>query len=325
MSETVRAPTVTANVPCCICGNESSRLFFSRRYDKFNYSGEFHMRRCDGCGLLFCSPRLTDEGIAKLYDANYYVFRKSDADYFARTAAIYQRTITNLPVNSKGPILEVGSGKGYLLAALKGLGWEPFGIEISPDAVAYAKKTFGIEGYAGTIDQYLYAKPDAPKFPAVLCIDIIEHVTDPSHFIKLLSRVIEPNGYLIIDTPNSASAQMECEGANWRGFNPFHIFVFSDGNLTKLLEDNGFIIDKTFTYNNGRAKHNEGIIASIKTWLSRITLRRQVVSAAISNDLASCIKSCQIVCNYSETSDARGEFALDKRGENLIIVARRRS
>ena len=81
-------PKVIANTPCCVCGGTASAPFFDRRFDKFNYAGEFHMRRCDGCGLLFCSPRLTDAGIAALYDANYYVFQKDDGGYFARTAEI---------------------------------------------------------------------------------------------------------------------------------------------------------------------------------------------------------------------------------------------
>ena len=89
MSTMDNEPKVIANTPCCVCGGTASTPFFDRRFDKFNYAGEFHMRRCDGCGLLFCSPRLTDAGIAALYDANYYVFQKDDGGYFARTAEIF--------------------------------------------------------------------------------------------------------------------------------------------------------------------------------------------------------------------------------------------
>lgn len=298
---TEKVPAVVANFPCCICGAESSQSFFERRYDKFSYSGKFHMRRCDGCGLLFCSPRLSDEGIADLYDANYYVFRKADADYFARTSAVYQRTVAMLPNNTLGKsVLEVGSGKGYLLAVLGGLGWEAFGVEISVDAVAYAQKSFGIDGYAGTIDKYL-ATGYARQFPVVLCIDILEHVTDPARFVSKLVQVTEVGGYVVIDTPNADSARAAQEGSGWRGFNPFHIFVFGAANLARLLVANGFLVELSFSYNNGGvASTEDGFI-----------------------DLESCVEACRKTPSYFQNPDADGPYARDLRGENLIVIARR--
>lgn len=325
MNEISRLPDVIANQPCCVCGGVDSEPFFDRRYDKFNYSGEFHMRRCSGCGLLFCSPRLSDEGIAQLYDSNYYVFQKPDRDYFQRTAAIYQRTVAMLPSAVKGKILEIGSGKGYLLAVLKGLGWEPYGIEISDSAVDYAQNTFGIAGFSGTVDQYLSSGTNA-VFPVVVCIDIIEHVTEPDKFIDALCRVTESGGYLIIDTPNATAGRIDTDGAGWRGFNPFHIFVFSKDNLTKILENRGFVVEKAFTYNNGTTvtKQIAEKEASFLSRLSKQLFQKKISSEVEVNDLETCVSACRSISDFFTTPDSSGEFAENLKGENLILIARRR-
>jgi 2-polyprenyl-3-methyl-5-hydroxy-6-metoxy-1,4-benzoquinol methylase len=323
MSTQKKAEKIVANSPCCVCGGTSSKTYFDRRYDKLNYSGEFHMRRCDDCGLLFCSPRLTDQGIAELYDANYYVFQKPDKAYFERTEAIYQRTVALLPKDIHGSeILEVGSGKGYLLAVLKGLGWGTYGIEISEDAADYARTQFGVDTYAGTIESFVESQPGR-RFPVVLCIDIIEHVTDPACFVNRLADVTEPGGYLVIDTPNADSARAALEMGKWRGFNPFHIYVFGRFNLTRLLEKTGFTVTEAFTYNNGEAGAATPVKPSFLTRQWRKIFSRKPVYSLQAQDLKSCIEACRSNPDFRSIHDARGSYAARLQGENLVIIAQR--
>jgi 2-polyprenyl-3-methyl-5-hydroxy-6-metoxy-1,4-benzoquinol methylase len=268
------------------------------------------MRRCDDCGLLFCSPRLADEGIAALYGPDYYVNFKSDASYFARTAEVYERTAMMLPTGPDRPgrVLEVGSGKGYLLAALNRLGWRATGIEIGADAARYARDVFGVETFPGTIEAYRAAYPGAHDFPTVLCIDIIEHVTDPSAFVAELASVTAKGGVLVIDTPNGGAAHIPIEKENWRGFNPFHIFVFNRENLTRLLEQRGFRVTQAFSYNNV---------------LDRAALKAKKASEPAAATLEECVAACRASTGYRATDDAQGELAADCAGENLVVFATR--
>jgi len=320
-------PDVIANTPCCICNGVVSHSFFERRFEKFNYAGEFHMRQCASCGLLFCSPRLTDEGIAALYDANYYVFSKDDSGYFARTAEIYARTVQLLPANIVHTAVEVGSGKGYLLAVLKALGWKVQGIEISPDAAAHGERVFGVPGFAGTLDSWLAHDSTArPQFSVALCIDIIEHVPDPDRFVAGLAQITSVDGYVVIDTPNGNARHIELERGEWRGFNPFHIYSFSATHVSTLLARHGFEVIRSFTYNNRLdrrsatpAKSLRGRISSLLGGGSRAEEMRAPVT-----DLATCVDACRKAPSWFSTPDAKAELADGLRGENLIVIARRR-
>lgn len=323
MSTMDNEPKVIANAPCCVCGGTASTPFFDRRFDKFNYAGEFHMRRCDGCGLLFCSPRLTDAGIAALYDANYYVFQKDDGGYFARTAEIFQRTVGLLPDDVPRTAVEIGSGKGYLLGVLKQLGWTVQGIEIAADAAAHGERVFGVPAHAGTLESWL-ARPVAERdtFAVVLCIDIIEHVLDPDRFVAGLAQVTAPDGHVIIDTPNGNARHIEIEGSQWRGFNPFHIYSFADAHMRRLLERHGFEVIRSFTYNNtvDRKPAPAGLGARLRRL---VTGGADGASRPAPTDLASCVEACRTAPPWFTTRDAKAELAGELRGENLVVIARR--
>lgn len=314
-------PEVEVNSPCVICGSTESALLFETEFKKFNYNGVFFMRTCAGCGLRFCSPRLSEANIASLYGEDYYVFSKSDEAYFARTAEIYDRTVKLLPEGTGLPMraAEVGSGKGYLLAVLEKLGWQTYGIEISDSAAAYAKANFGVESFTGKIEDYFASGDVREPFSAVLCIDIIEHVTDPDVFVKDLARLTAKGGTVMIDTPNGGAKHIAEEGADWRGFNPFHIYLFNRENLTSLLERHGFKVTRAFTYNNFE-KRRKGAFAYTRSLLDRLFGRKSAPEAKLLED---CAAACRAARGYFETEDAKGELADNCRGENLVIFAER--
>ena len=98
-------------------------------------------------------------------------------------------------------------------------------------------------------------------FSAVVCIDGIEHLEKPFDFIRECQRVLQPNGTLIISTPNISSLR-----SRWRWFwsghhnkckSPLneikpgflhHINMLSSHKLRYILHTNSFRIVK-FTTN----------------------------------------------------------------------------
>ncbi len=241
------------NNPCCLCGATESQLLFERTFSGPLNPGPFAMRRCNGCGLLFNSPRLSAEGIRSLYNDQYYFFQREDEPEFERIVTIYQRTIAEIAsVIKTGRALEIGSAKGYLLALMTALGWRPTGIEVSPDAAHYAATAFGADCFTGTLEEY-FRSTRRSSFPLVLAIDLLEHLEQPQEFIRLLREVVEDGGWLIIDTPNGGAYNISVQGSQWKGFNPFHIFLFTRENLVTMLANNGFEVHKVFSYSNKMA------------------------------------------------------------------------
>jgi len=205
------------------------------------------MRRCLGCGLFYNSPRLNDDELRKLYDINYYIFRRSDRVCFERTVAMYYNAI--LPIKHKltcAKILEIGCARGHFLAVLAYLGWNVQGIEISEQAAKYAKNTLDLNVFVGTIEEF--TATDKATFPLVMALDVLEHVSNPAEFLATAAKTVDKDGYLIIGTPNGADSGISEDRSEWPGFNPFHVFVFSPEHIIKLLEKNGFSVEQVITW-----------------------------------------------------------------------------
>lgn len=331
---------VNINNPCIICGSRESTLENEWDYPDYFYPGKFCYRRCDGCGLLFNSPRLKEKQIEKLYDDNYYFFQRDDESEFQRIVQVYLRTIALIEKNvNEKKVLEVGSAQGYLLALLKNLGWEVQGVEISLAAVDYAERHFAVPTSCGFVEDFAQ-KTDA-AYPVVMAIDVIEHVTDPITFLQSLYKLTSENGYLIIDTPNGNAANINTIGAQWDGFNIFHIFIFSEQVLTKLLLQMGYAVEITFSYGNEQKEKptfpkplkKSGIQSCLKNILTRLGLlgaikrlwRRLIRKKEKNNRDEYLAKAAAKIKSgdYFDSADHQALFAKEKRGDNIVMIAKK--
>ena len=332
-----------ANSPCFICGSKRSELFFEREFPEHGYPGTFCIRKCKGCGLLYNSPRLEDKEFPALYGKNYYFFNRTDKNEFLRIVEIYRRTVS-LIHESIFPkkVLDIGSSKGYLLAALKQLGWSVQGVEISQVASQYAIRKLGIPTFTGTVEEFAKVR-GTEKFPLVLAIDVLEHVLYPKRFIDSIHQIMKDNGLLIIDTPNAKSANISREKPNWKGFNPFHIFLFSKRALTTLMENSGYRVEKIFSYcNNGWSEEQHGhksqavsikhMVKNIleKVYLLDVTERvyqetKEWLNTALCgrNYLLDAVSNIEGNTSYFETEDSSKPLAKDCLGDNIVLIARK--
>jgi 2-polyprenyl-3-methyl-5-hydroxy-6-metoxy-1,4-benzoquinol methylase len=242
------APLQTVNHPCFVCGGGASEVRFRPDLQRWGRAGGFIMRRCQDCGLVFNSPRLPPEELSRLYHQNYYFFARPAGAEFARICGAYLRTIAHLAQPQGARLLEVGSAKGYMLALLWRLGWTVTGIEISEYAAAYSRRTFGVEVLTGTLESF--RETDGRSFNVVLAQDVLEHVPDPAAFLAGLRDSVEPGGWLVIDTPNVGGRNVRILGERWRGFNPFHVYLFDRAALTQAIAKVGFDVYLIGSYNN---------------------------------------------------------------------------
>jgi 2-polyprenyl-3-methyl-5-hydroxy-6-metoxy-1,4-benzoquinol methylase len=242
------APPEAVNHPCFICGSEESDIRFRPDLQRWGRAGPFILRRCHACGLVFNSPRLPPEELTRLYHEDYYFFARPAGAEFARICGAYLRTIAHLPKLRVPRLLEVGSAKGYMLALLARLGWTVTGIEISDYAAAYSRRTFGVEVFTGTLEAF--RETDGRSFNAVLAQDVLEHVPDPGAFLAGLRDSVEPGGWLVIDTPNVGGRNVRVLAERWRGFNPFHVYLFDRAALTQAIAKVGFDVHLIGSYNN---------------------------------------------------------------------------
>lgn len=325
------------NQPCEICGNEHSQAEMSLRYPQYGYEGDFELRRCSGCSLVFNSPRLDPQALEQLYDRNYYIFAEPVQAAFERVAGLYQATVARLDALAPAgaPMLEVGSAKGYMQALLADRGRAVQGVELSSHASTFAKRRFGVDTFTGPLDSWL-RDPAFRPLPFAYSNDVIEHVPSPRKFVAALYQAVEPNGHVLIGTPNIASDGVAAYGDDWLGFNPFHIWLFSRETLSKLLRRGGFSIEEAWTFGNselGRYPPQSPARRWLRNTASRtglLPLLRRLRGSppeASDTDIAAWRSAVGVRLGqarpWADSDDGCHARATTCRGDNLVILARR--
>src|SRR3954451_688888 len=97
--------------------------------------------------------------------------------------------------------LDVGCGAGLLAAPLARLGAKVTGVDASSELIAVARehaRAMGLEMDYRAAD----VLEIEGQFDLVTCMEVIEHVADPTAFIGALAKRLAPGGLLILSTPN---------------------------------------------------------------------------------------------------------------------------
>ncbi len=140
---------------------------------------------------------------------------------------------------AKGLMLDIGAATGFFLGLARDRGWEVLGLEASAHAAAVANSK-GLDVRAGTLEEGVF--PQA-SFKAITMWDVIEHMDDPGPILERVAGLLEPNGVLAINTPDSGSLLATVAGTRWHlVVPPEHLNLFSRRSLRLLLEKRGFEI-----------------------------------------------------------------------------------
>ena len=97
-------------------------------------------------------------------------------------------------------VLMVGEGLGFDAVYLSEAGHRVTYFDLPGYAPAFARRLFDECALEVTLitDQ---AKIPEGAFDAVVCLDVIEHVPDPSAFVRALRTYLRPRGHLIVHAP----------------------------------------------------------------------------------------------------------------------------
>lgn len=147
-----------------------------------------------------------------------------------------------------------------------------WGIDISSDAISYAKKLAKLRGEKSIYFKVADANKPLPfpesYFDVVLASEVIEHLHYPQQFLKEVRRILKSSGNLIVSTPNDksivnkiarflgikrlveASRQMDfqrhgpafhLQPADWD--HSAHISLYGWSEWKKMFEKAGFKVD----------------------------------------------------------------------------------
>jgi len=294
--------------PCIICNDCNT--------EKISKEGSYthgDIYFCKDCQLRFINPLPNDKILKQAYDglySNREIFDKIDIhkrDITRKAFSGYLSKINKLNLGPYKSFLDVGGGLGYYSEAAQYNNLTSTLLDIDKQSIEFAKDKNKIHNiYNINLDEFV--NNIKLKFDIVFFRHVIEHVTDPDSIISNLEKCLNPNGLLIIETPNNNSIELIFRPrillSTFRNHKkkypqdslfkfirkkiyavrpPYHLYSFRISNLEKLMITNGLnpvssvnymIGDKTYWPNSSKTD-----IAFVMKYLTKLKLKLFFISA----------------------------------------------
>jgi SAM-dependent methyltransferase len=154
-----------------------------------------------------------------------------DATGRATLALHLERYVFAAEHASPGRLLDIACGVGYgtrLLFDRIADAESALGVDLSEEAVAYARDRYGAPGVEYRVGDALGFE-DPAGFDTIVSLETVEHVDDPDALIGQLAALLRPAGVLVASVPTTPSVDV----------NPHHRHDFSERSFRRLLRGHG--------------------------------------------------------------------------------------
>jgi len=198
-------------------------------------------------GSVIGTP-MNPRGLGRLYAEDFYEFVKD---------SLKEIDFKDLKM------LEIGCGTGYLLSKFKKDGALVLGIEPGAELNKEAKQ----HNIQVVQDYFPSQKIKGKKFNIIVQYCVLEHIKDSDSFLQTQKDYLDVGGKIIISVPDCAK---NIENADISMFTHEHYNYFNNSSLTRLLETNGFTVDKITKSNYGGCIY---VIASLNDSTNRHNLK----------------------------------------------------
>ncbi|MEO0592923.1 MAG: class I SAM-dependent methyltransferase [Myxococcota bacterium] len=209
----------------------------------------YRLARCRGCGLVRTVLDV-DEERSTIAERHHVGDRADAATRFSPAVEQILRklrrarasNVAALLPKSSGSVLEIGCGRGELLAELASMGFRVQGTELS-ESIAASARNRGIDVRCDP----LHAESFSPRhFDVVVMWHVIEHLQRPDQVLQWCGRWLKADGAVVVAAPNLDSWQARVAGSGWLHLDvPRHRWHFSLSTLARLAARAGLTIDST--------------------------------------------------------------------------------
>lgn len=200
---------------------------------------------CVSCGLVRRDPLPSPAELAPAYSHAYYETGRHDvADFDAAVARLekkgsyerkekYAREITPF-ISASSKVLEIGCGWGSLLKFLSNTAHCAVeGVEPSELASEVAREHYKLPVTTGTLEDFAASRA---RYDAILMVHVLEHFREPLDTLRRVNTLLATDGVLYIAVPNIMKPDEPLD----RFFHAEHLYYFSPGTLSRMLEKVGF-------------------------------------------------------------------------------------
>lgn len=223
----------------------------------FRMSNGVGIWHCPGCGIMYASPRFTQESLLQIYEEDSFI-DPSFYDHWSYEK--WKRENVNRSYVSQGlkvrlvrrflgqdeRILDVGCGTGLFCVEASRQGLNVEGIDPSKMLIQLGRNTFNIPLHQGLLEDF---DPDY-RYKGIVIWAVLEHVYDLVGMVRECGRLLDQGGYLFVDVPNHEGISnrfktflcghgLKKDDFKHFGF-PWHVYSFNRGSLCSLMNRCGF-------------------------------------------------------------------------------------
>ncbi len=240
---------------CALCGGQKTKRIFVARNKHGRHmldaKDKFDIFSCLECGSVFLKKMdINEEYYKKYYESGYYENQKISRILDKAVGLLVnfslkrkQKIIINNFRNKKRKIsiLDIGCGNGGFLSSLKNDKFDKSGVEINQEAAKVCEKK-GINVYNQNLIDIDFGDK---KFNVITMWHVLEHITNPIDYFHKIRDILDDEGVVILQTPNSNSIGSICGGKNWFHLDsPRHLILYNKKSVDWLYRKTGFRIRK---------------------------------------------------------------------------------
>lgn len=142
-------------------------------------------------------------------------------------------------------VLDLCCGVGYGSNLLSAAGARKvFGVDISREAIDYAKRMYKSDGVEFICDDASHVPPFS-MIDVVTCFEGLEHVQEPEKTLATIANSLAPDGIALISSPNGAYYPGGFSG------NPYHVKEYTRDQFASLLEQFFGSVEMYFQWYHG--------------------------------------------------------------------------
>jgi SAM-dependent methyltransferase len=179
-------------------------------------------------------------GTVTRLESDYYSYMAFDPAHTREVLAHYVPMFAG-----RGPVLELGCGRGEFLELLEAAGTAAQGVD-SDEGMVEKARADGLDVLLGDAVEHLHADPPPGPFGGVFCAHLVEHL-GPEQVTRLLAgvrRALAPGGRLVVVTPNPACYAVLTHDF-WR--DPTHVRFYDLPLLEFLCRQAGLEVEASGT------------------------------------------------------------------------------
>lgn len=311
--------------PCPACGHMRARIK--------GRLGPTLLRKCRECSLVYISPRLATSVREEMLRREPTPISSERNLWLRHRMAQRMETMHREMPSVEGmakrsaSLLEIGCRWGHFLQLCRPHYRSVEGLEWSKERAAFARERFDLEVSATDI----FRDPWEGRYNVIAAWDLMEREPHPLEFLRWVHDHLEPNGQLVLSTPNHDSLSRRILRKRWFHFDPARsLCYFTPSTLTALLRQAGFTDVKIKTSGLSPLKDRFSGINKVdksqdarEQWLENLRGREAVENARRAGETTIGRESAWLKTRRKVGAFLSGILTASGWGDEMRVYARR--